>query len=74
MAATRRAQIIGTGLVGGSIGLALRRAGWQVTGSDIDPSRAERARHLLVAFVHESERLPRRVHEKGKADEEHREP
>ncbi len=43
MTATRRAQIIGTGLIGGSIGLALRRAGWRVTGSDLDPSRSERA-------------------------------
>ena len=38
-----RAQIIGTGLIGGSIGLALRRKGWTVTGRDLDPLRASRA-------------------------------
>ena len=42
--AARRAQIIGTGLVGGSVGLALRAVGWHVTGTDRDPARAERAR------------------------------
>lgn len=42
--AARRAQIIGTGLVGGSVGLALRAAGWHVTGTDLDPARADRAR------------------------------
>ena len=41
-----RANIIGTGLIGGSIGLALRRAGWHVTGSDADPSRPARAMEL----------------------------
>jgi prephenate dehydrogenase len=40
----RRAQVVGTGLIGGSIGLALRAAGWHVTGSD--PARAERALEL----------------------------
>jgi len=39
----RRAAIVGTGLIGGSIGMALRRAGWWVTGSDLDPSRAAQA-------------------------------
>jgi prephenate dehydrogenase len=39
----RRAQIIGTGLIGGSIGSALRRLGWTVTGSDINPQRSARA-------------------------------
>lgn len=34
MAAERRAGLVGTGLIGGSIGLALRRAGWHVTGTD----------------------------------------
>ena len=29
----RRAQIVGTGLIGGSIGLALRAQGWHVTGA-----------------------------------------
>ena len=42
----RRAAIIGTGLIGGSIGLALRERGWHVTGRDGDPARAERALEL----------------------------
>lgn len=32
-----RATIIGTGLIGGSIGLALRKSGWTVSGIDPDP-------------------------------------
>ncbi len=39
----RRAGVVGTGLIGGSIGLALRRRGWHVTGDDHDPERAARA-------------------------------
>jgi prephenate dehydrogenase len=42
----RRAAVIGTGLIGGSIGLALRRQGWWVSGSDRDPLSAERALQL----------------------------
>lgn len=38
-----RAAVVGTGLIGGSIGLALRARGWHVTGRDADPTRAERA-------------------------------
>lgn len=38
-----RAQIIGAGLIGGSIGLALRVRGWVVTGTDRDPARVDRA-------------------------------
>jgi prephenate dehydrogenase len=38
-----RAAIIGTGLIGGSIGLALRARGWQVTGRDRDEARGRRA-------------------------------
>ncbi len=41
--APRRAAVVGTGLIGGSIGLALRRLGWHVTGTDRDAARAERA-------------------------------
>ncbi len=41
-----RANVIGTGLVGGSIGLALRRLGLHVTGDDVDAARATRAREL----------------------------
>ncbi len=39
----RRAQVIGTGLIGASVGAALRARGWHVTGSDLDPNRTERA-------------------------------
>ncbi|MGH9226074.1 MAG: prephenate dehydrogenase/arogenate dehydrogenase family protein [Acidimicrobiales bacterium] len=41
-----RAAVVGTGLIGGSIGLALRAKGWHVTGRDADPSKAERALEL----------------------------
>jgi prephenate dehydrogenase len=44
--APRRAQVVGTGLIGGSIGLALRQRGWHVTGRDRDLARAERAAEL----------------------------
>jgi prephenate dehydrogenase len=49
--ARRRAAIVGTGLIGGSIGLALRERGWHVTGRDLDPGRAAAAleRHALDA-------------------------
>ena len=39
----KRAGIIGTGLIGGSIGAGLRRRGWHVTGTDLDPGRVSRA-------------------------------
>jgi len=39
----RRATIVGTGLIGASIGLALRRSGWHVSGIDRDEARAARA-------------------------------
>ena len=42
----RRAAVVGTGLIGGSIGLALREQGWFVAGSDTDPARAQRALEL----------------------------
>ncbi len=42
----RRAAVIGTGLIGGSIGLALRARGWHVTGRDLDPGRERRALEL----------------------------
>ena len=41
--APRRAEVIGTGLIGGSIGLGLRAQGWHVTGSDADPAAAAEA-------------------------------
>lgn len=39
----RRANVLGLGLIGGSLGLALRERGWRVTGDDSDPARAEQA-------------------------------
>ena len=44
----RRGQVVGTGLIGGSVALALRSAGWHVTGTDIDTQTAERAKKLGV--------------------------
>ena len=41
-----RAVVVGTGLIGGSIGMRLRAMGWHVTGRDRDPARAERALEL----------------------------
>ena len=38
--------MIGTGLIGGSIGLALRAQGWHVTGRDRDAAMAARALEL----------------------------
>ena len=46
MTSPSRAGIVGTGLIGGSIGMALRAQGWHVTGRDRDPARAGRAREL----------------------------
>ncbi len=36
-----RAQVVGVGLIGGSIALALRSHGWHVTGYDLDSANAE---------------------------------
>lgn len=44
----QRASIIGTGLVGGSIGMALRARGWHVSGRDADPEAEKRALELGV--------------------------
>jgi prephenate dehydrogenase len=51
----RRALVVGTGLIGGSLGLALRQRGWHVTGRDADPARAEAARAagILDAVGHD---------------------
>jgi prephenate dehydrogenase len=46
MAPSRRAAVIGTGLIGGSIGLALRAQGWIVSGTDRDDAMAARAVEL----------------------------
>ena len=39
----RRAAVVGTGLIGASIGMALRGLGWHVTGRDRDEGHAARA-------------------------------
>ena len=44
--ASRRAAVVGTGLIGGSIGLALRRRGWHVSGVDGSEAVAARALEL----------------------------
>jgi prephenate dehydrogenase len=59
VAAPQSVALIGTGLIGGSIGLALRRDGVAVCGFDHDPARAEAARELgavarLAASVKEA--------------------
>jgi prephenate dehydrogenase len=41
-----RAVVVGTGLIGGSVGMALRRLGWFVTGRDLDAERAAQALKL----------------------------
>jgi prephenate dehydrogenase len=41
--ARRRALVVGTGLIGGSIALGLRRRGWHVSGLDADEERAREA-------------------------------
>jgi prephenate dehydrogenase len=46
MDAVRRVTVIGTGLIGGSVGLALRRAGLEVRGYDVDSARARQAWEL----------------------------
>jgi prephenate dehydrogenase len=48
MAAPRRLALVGTGLIGGSIGLALRRLGAEVRGFDHDAARAARAKEAGV--------------------------
>lgn len=48
---TRRANVIGLGLVGGSVALALAERGWHVTGDDADHDTLQRARERGI--VHE---------------------
>src|SRR5437660_760637 len=43
-----RANVVGLGLIGGSIARALRARGWRVHGTDIDADRADRALRLGV--------------------------
>lgn len=42
----RRAQVVGTGLIGGSVAAALRKAGWHVTGRDLSEATSARALEL----------------------------
>jgi prephenate dehydrogenase len=42
-ATRRRALVVGTGLIGGSVALALRRRGWHVSGMDADEGRMTEA-------------------------------
>ena len=55
-AGTGSVQVHGLGLIGGSIGLGLRAAGWWVTGMDIDELRARQA--LRLGAVNEVGRNP----------------
>lgn len=43
MSEARTAVVVGVGLIGGSVGMALRRAGWFVVGVEPDRERAEAA-------------------------------
>ena len=43
MTSRPRAHVVGVGLIGGSIALALRRAGWEVSGEDLDEANLNRA-------------------------------
>jgi prephenate dehydrogenase len=43
MTSPNRALVVGTGLIGGSIGMALRARGWHVSGRDREDSRAQQA-------------------------------
>jgi prephenate dehydrogenase len=52
----RRAHVVGLGLIGGSIGLGLRAAGWSVTGHDLDPSTTAQA--VAVGAVEGATRHP----------------
>lgn len=44
MAEARRATVVGLGLIGGSVALALRTRGWHVNGEDTEPARTAEAR------------------------------
>lgn len=49
--APRRAALVGTGLIGGSVGLALRERGWHVTGTDENAGTLARALQLRAIDV-----------------------
>ena len=46
--AAKQLGVIGTGLIGGSVAAAARRAGWRVAGYDADPARLRQAQELGV--------------------------
>ena len=43
---SQRAMIVGVGLIGGSIGMALREQGWNVSGVDEDEKRLIEAKEI----------------------------
>jgi prephenate dehydrogenase len=45
---SRRAHVVGLGLIGSSVALALKSVGWQVTGDDLDPATTEAAQESDV--------------------------
>lgn len=49
--AAGRAMIVGTGLIGGSVGMALQELGWHVSGVDLAPGVAARAVSLGALSV-----------------------
>lgn len=51
-----RAMVIGTGLIGGSVGMALRANGWHVSGTDTSPGAAARAVQLGALDVEDEDR------------------
>lgn len=51
-----RAMVIGTGLIGGSVGMALRTNGWHVSGTDASPGTAARAVELGALDVEGEDR------------------
>ena len=48
MSNSRRANVVGLGLIGGSIARALTERGWHVTGDDHDQARCEQAQALGI--------------------------
>jgi prephenate dehydrogenase len=53
---SRRAHVVGLGLIGASLALALRDAGWEVTGEDADPDVASAA--LAAGVVEDGDAAP----------------
>ena len=51
VAERRRALVVGTGLIGGSIALGLRQRGWHVSGLDVDQERLGAALQAEVIDV-----------------------